>query len=338
MATHEANLSPGRRMKIPAATKNRHLSNWGLPVETLVLGLTLLLWGVMSLTTSTFLTTNNVVNILRQVSIDSIIAFGVLFPILIRGIDLSVGSVVALSGVVCATLLTMGLPIPIAIALTLILGVAIGSLNAFSVYRLGIPAFIITLAGLQAFRGGAFLVSDGTSVFGLPKALSTFARAEWLGIPSLFWSMLIIGLVLHFILSCTRTGRYMVAMGSNHESARRAGINIKRIVFFAYIVSSVTACIAGMLLMARMSIGSPTAGVAYELNAIAAAVVGGASLFGGRGSVLGTFIGALLFATIANAANLLGIDSFWQMVATGVLIAAVVYVDNLHKRRQSGMK
>ncbi|WP_298846404.1 ABC transporter permease [uncultured Salinicola sp.] len=338
MATHDANLPLGRGMKAPAATRTRHLRKWGLPVETLVLGLTLLLWVVMALTTSTFLTTNNVVNILRQVSIDSIIAFGVLFPILIRGIDLSVGSVVALSGVVCATLLTAGVPIPLAIALTLVLGVAIGSLNAFSVYRLGIPAFIITLAGLQAFRGGAFLVSDGTSVFGLPKALSAFARAEWLGIPSLFWSMLVIGVVLHFILSRTRTGRYMIAMGSNHESARRAGINIKRIVFFAYIVSSVTACIAGMLLMARMSIGSPTAGVAYELNAIAAAVVGGASLFGGRGSVLGTFIGALLFATIANAANLLGIDSFWQMVATGVLIAAVVYVDNLHKCRQSGVK
>ncbi|SDK10533.1 ribose transport system permease protein [Billgrantia gudaonensis] len=337
MATHEANFPVGRTVKNPAGSRVT-VKRWRLPVETLVLGLTLLLWVVMSLSTSTFFTANNLVNILRQVSVDSIIAFGVLFPILIRGIDLSVGSVTALSGVVCATLLTMGLPIPVAIGLTLLLGVAIGSLNAFSVHRLGIPAFIITLAGLQAYRGGAFLVSDGTSVFGLPKEMASFARAEWLGIPSLFWTMLVIGLILHFILSQTRTGRYMVAMGSNYESARRAGINIKRIVFFAYIVSSLAACIAGILLMSRMSIGSPTAAVAYELNAIAAAVVGGASLFGGRGSVLGTFIGALLFATIANSANLLGIDSFWQMIATGVLIAVVVYVDNLHKRRQSGLK
>ncbi|WP_201745011.1 ABC transporter permease [Aidingimonas lacisalsi] len=337
MATHDSDLSTGRAMSQSASTwlslNRRHL-----PVETLVLALTLSLWVVMAFSTPNFLTANNIINILRQVSIDSIIAFGVLFPILIRGIDLSVGSVVALSGVVCATLLTMGMPIPIAIGLTLLLGIAIGSLNAFSVHRLGIPAFIITLAGLQAYRGGAFLVSGGTSVFGLPQELASFARAEWLGIPSLFWTMLVIGLILHFILSRTRTGRYMVAMGSNYESARRAGINIKRIVFFAYIISSVTACIAGILLMSRMSIGSPTAAVAYELNAIAAAVVGGASLFGGRGSVLGTFIGALLFATIANSANLLGIDSFWQMVATGVLIAVVVYVDNLHKRRQSGLK
>jgi len=307
-----------------------------MPVETFVVLLTALLWLGMALASPHFLSEANILNIMRQVSISGIIAFGVLFTILIAGIDLAVGSVAALAGVVVAKLLVMGMPIWAAVVATIGLGAAIGMFNAFSVFRLGIPAFIVTLAGLQAYRGGALLVSDGMSITGLPREFTAFARAEFLGIPSLFWVMVIVGIALHFLLKRTRTGRYLIAMGSNHESASRVGINISRMTYMAYTLSAALAALAGILLVSRLSVGTPTAAMAYELNAIAAAVVGGASLFGGRGTILGTFVGALLFVTIANGANLLGIDPFWQMVAAGFLIAIVVYVDNLQKRRKAG--
>ena len=308
-----------------------------IPVETFVVLLTGLLWVALSIASPYFLTEGNILNIMRQVSISGIIAFGVLFTILIAGIDLSVGSVAALSGVVVAKLLVMGTPIWVAVALAVGLGAVIGIFNAFSIFRLGIPAFIVTLAGLQAYRGGALLFSDGMSVSGLPREFTAFARGDLLGVPLLFWAMAIIGLILHFILKKTRTGRYLVAMGSNQESASRVGINISRMTYIAYTLSAALAALAGVLLVSRLSVGTPTAATAYELNAIAAAVVGGASLFGGRGSILGTFVGALLFVTIANGANLLGVDPFWQMVAAGILIAIVVYIDNVQKRRKSGV-
>ncbi|MFT2111216.1 ABC transporter permease [Marinomonas sp. 2405UD68-3] len=316
---------------------SQRIKHKGVPVETFVVLLTALLWVMLAFASPYFLTEGNILNIMRQVSISGIIAFGVLFTILIAGIDLSVGSVAALAGVVVAKLLVLGLPIWLAVAGALGLGIVIGFFNAFAIFRLGIPAFIVTLAGLQAYRGGALLVSDGMSVSGLPRAFSAFARGEFLGIPTLFWTMAIIGLILHFVLTKTRTGRYLIAMGSNQESASRVGINISKMTFIAYTLSAGLAALAGILLVSRLSVGTPTAAMAYELNAIAAAVVGGASLFGGRGSIVGTFIGALLFVTIANGANLLGVDPFWQMVAAGVLIAIVVYIDNVQKRRKLGV-
>lgn len=318
--------------QISAKYKTSHI-----PVETFVVLLTALLWIILTIVSPYFLTEGNILNIMRQVSISGIIAFGVLFTILIAGIDLSVGSVAALAGVVVAKLLVLGLPIWAAVVAAIGLGAVIGLFNGFAVFRLGIPAFIVTLAGLQAYRGGALLVSDGMSVSGLPRTFTAFARGDFLGIPLLFWAMVVIGLILHFVLQKTRTGRYLIAMGSNHESASRVGINTKRITYFAYTLSASLAALAGVLLVSRLSVGTPTAAMAYELNAIAAAVVGGASLFGGRGSILGTFIGALLFVTIANGANLLGVDPFWQMVAAGVLIAIVVYIDNVQKRRKTGL-
>lgn len=306
-----------------------------LPIETYVIAFTVALWIVLSFAAPSFLTTNNIANMMRQTSISAIVAVGVLCTIIIAGIDLSVGSVVAFCGVLFAQMCGHGIDLPLATVLALAAGMAIGLINGFAIGRLNIPAFIVTLAGLQVYRGLALLLAGGMTVGGLPPQVKDFARGQF-GLPNLFWAMLAVGLVIHYLLRYTRTGRYMYAVGSNAEASRRQGINNFRIILTAYILSSGLAAFGGILLVSRLSIASPSMANAYELQAIAAAVVGGASLFGGRGSVLGTIVGAILFETMTNASVLLGIDPFWEMVIEGLLIALVVYLDNVQKKRQTG--
>jgi ribose transport system permease protein len=306
-----------------------------LPIETYVISFTVALWIALSIATPNFLTENNISNMMRQTSIAAIVAIGVMCTIIIAGIDLSVGSVVAFCGVAFAQLSAHGLGLAPAAALTLLAGLAVGVSNAFAIGRLGIPAFIVTLAGLQVYRGLALLLSGGMTVGGLPPAVKDFARGTT-GLPNLFWAMLAVAVVVHYMLRFTRTGRYLYAMGSNAEAARRQGVATFRMTLIAYAMSSGLAALGGLLLVSRLSIASPSMANAYELQAIAAAVVGGASLFGGRGTVLGTVVGAILFTTMSNAAVLLDVDPFWEMVLEGLLIALVVYLDNLQKRRQSG--
>jgi ribose transport system permease protein len=306
-----------------------------LPIETYVISFTVALWIALSLATPNFLTESNISNMMRQTSIAAIVAIGVMCTIVIAGIDLSVGSVVAFCGVLFAQMCTHGLALPLAALITLAAGLLVGATNAFAIGRLGIPAFIVTLAGLQVYRGLALLLSGGMTVGGLPPSVKDFARGTTI-LPNLFWAMLAVGLAVHYLLRFTRTGRYLYAMGSNAEATRRQGINTFRITMVAYVLSSSLAALAGILLVSRLSIASPSMANAYELQAIAAAVVGGASLFGGRGTVLGAVVGAVLFTTMSNAAVLLSVDPFWEMVLEGLLIALVVYLDNLQKRRQSG--
>ncbi len=308
-----------------------------LPVETYVVTFTIILWIVLSITAPNFLTGDNISNMMRQVSISGIIAIGVLCTIIIAGIDLSVGSVAAFCGVLAAQLLSHGYGIPLSIGMALTAGVLVGALNATSVGKLGIPAFIVTLAGLQVYRGFALLIAGGMTVGGLPPDIKLFARGTVFGIPNLFLTMLAVGICVHYLLSYTRTGRYLYAIGSNSEAARRQGIPVFKMTMVAYVLSSGLATLAGVLLVSRLSIASPSMANAYELQAIAAVVVGGASLFGGRGTVLGAIAGAVLFTTMSNGAVLLDIDPFWEMVLEGLLIALVVYLDNLQKKRLSGL-
>lgn len=316
----------------PARREIRH----HLPVETWVALCTVLLWIGLAVASPYFLTTGNVFNIMRQVSVDAIIAYGELFTIITAGIDLSVGSVAGLTGVVFALVLSSGMNVIVALILTLALGVLIGVVNGLAIDKLGIPAFIVTLAGLQGFRGLTMLVSGGMTVSGIPPSLGLVANTSLLGIPTMFVIMLVFAIASQYLLGATRLGRYLYALGSNIEAARRVGISVSKVTLVAYGLSAVFATVAGMLLVARLTMGNPNAGYGSELQAIAAAVVGGASLFGGRGTVVGCFIGSVLFTTIGNGANLLGVNSFWQMVIEGLLIAAVVYLDNVQKRRASG--
>ena len=307
-----------------------------LPVETYVVTFTIVLWIILSVVAPNFFTENNVSNMMRQTSITAIIAIGVLCTIIIAGIDLSVGSVVAFCGVLFAQLSSHGVVLSVAVAITIVAGTVVGLINALAISALGIPAFIVTLAGLQVYRGLALLVSGGMTVGGLPPNVKDFARGETLGLPNLFWAMLVVGIVIHYLLRYTRTGRYLYALGSNAEAARRQGISTRRITITAYVISSGLAALASILLVSRLSIASPSMANAYELQAIAAVVVGGASLFGGRGTVLGAVVGAVLFTTMGNGAVLLNVDPFWEMVIEGLLIALVVFLDNLQKRRQTG--
>jgi len=314
---------------------------WGalfqrLPVESYVIAFTVLLWLALATLSPNFLTEGNIANMMRQVSVSAIIAIGVLCTIVIAGIDLSVGSVAAFCGVLVAQLLSHGFGLAPAIATTFAVGALVGLVNAAAVDKLGIPAFIVTLAGLQVYRGFALLISGGMTVAGLPQSIKDFARGAVIGAPNLFLTMLVVALTVHYVLGYTRTGRYMYALGSNSEAARRQGIPVFRIVATAYVLSACLATLGGVLLVARLSVASPSMANAYELQAIAAAVVGGASLFGGRGTVLGAVAGAVLFTTMGNGAVLLDIDPFWEMVLEGLLIALVVYLDNLQKKRLSG--
>lgn len=292
----------------------------------------------LAFTTPAFLSFDNLQNLMLQVSISALFAFGVLFPILLGGIDLSIGSVAAFAGVVVALLMVQGVPVPISIVLVLLGGLTLGLVHGWASFRLGIPPFVVTLAGLQIYRGGALLLSGGTTIAGLPESFSQFAVESVLGVPNLFWVTLLALAACSFLLGKTRTGRYFYATGSNVEAARRAGINVAWVNYLAYMLSAFFATLGGILLASRLAIGTPTAAVGYELSAIAAAVVGGASLFGGRGSVVGAFIGALLFTVIRNGTNLLGIDPFWSMVTEGLLIALVVYADSLNRRRYAGFR
>jgi ribose transport system permease protein len=235
-------------------------------------------------------------------------------------------------------MLAGGINIAIAVLGALALGLCIGLVNGLAIDRLGIPPFIVTLAGLQGFRGLTLLVSGGMTISGMPDALSLVASTSVLGIPTMFVIMLLFGAGSQFLLSFTRLGRYMYAIGSNAEAARRVGISVTGVTLTAYSLAAVFAAASGMMLVARLTMGNPNAGTGAELQAIAAAVVGGASLFGGRGTVVGCFIGSVLFTTIGNGANLLGVNSFWQMVIEGLLIAGVVYLDHLQKRRQAGYR
>ncbi|GLS21011.1 sugar ABC transporter permease [Labrys miyagiensis] len=308
-----------------------------LPVETYVVSFTLLLWIVLSLTAPSFLTEGNFSNMMRQTAVSAIVAIGVLCTIIIAGIDLSVGSVVAFCGVLFAQLLSHGLYLPLAFFLTILAGLFVGLINAVAIGRLGIPAFVVTLAGLQVYRGLALLISGGMTVGGLPPGVKDFARGTTVGLPNLFITMIFIACLVQYVLRFTRTGRYLYAIGSNAEAARRVGINGLRMTMVAYMISSGLAALGGVLLVSRLSIASPSMANAYELQAIAAAVVGGASLFGGRGTVMGAVAGAILFTTMSNGAVLLSVDPFWEMVLEGLLIALVVYLDNLQKRRYAGM-
>lgn len=316
------------------AAKLRHR----LPLETWVAACTVLLWVLLAFGSPYFLTRGNVENIMRQVSTDAIIAYGELFAIILAGIDLSVGAVAGLTGVVFAMMLANGMSIGMAVLGALALGLVIGLVNGLAIDRLGIPPFIVTLAGLQGFRGLTLLVSGGMTVAGMPDALGLVASTSILGIPTMFVVMLLFGAGSQFLLSFTRLGRYMYAIGSNAEAARRVGISVTGVTLVAYSLAAVFAAVSGMLLVARLTMGNPNAGTGAELQAIAAAVVGGASLFGGRGTIVGCFIGSVLFTTIGNGANLLGVNSFWQMVIEGLLITAVVYLDQLQKRRQAGYR
>jgi ribose transport system permease protein len=292
----------------------------------------LVLFGALTLSSDQFLTGDNLANLARQVAIFGIIAVGQLLVILTAGIDLSVGSVLGLAGCVTAELLYHGVPIPIAILGGLALAVVGGLINGVLVAYAGLPPFIVTLGVLGIARGVVLVFTNANTIQPLPNAFSNIANGTIIGVPNLLWIFVIVAVIAAFILRRTVFGRYIYAIGSNPESARLAGVPVKRVLVAVYAIAGLLAGVGGVLFTSRLNAGIPTAGTGYELNAIAACVIGGASLFGAKGGAFGAAAGALIVATLNNGGNLLAINSFYLQIIIGLLILVAVFFDQFQGR------
>lgn len=288
---------------------------------------------VLAVANENFLTPRNLLNIGVQAAVVAILAFGQTFVIVSGGIDLSVGSVAAFAAIVMGwTAAVAGQPVAVALLAGLGAGLAAGLVNGGLVAYGRLPPFIATLAMLSAARGLALVVSDGSPVL-MPDAVAALGRDIGGVLPAPVLVMVLMGAIAAILLGRSYIGRAMYAVGGNEEAARLSGINITRVKLVVYGLSGVFAAVAGILLAGRLASAQPQAAVTYELDAIAAVVIGGASLAGGTGRASGTLIGALILAVLRNGLNLLAVSAFWQQVVIGAVIALAVLVDTLRRRR-----
>ena len=293
--------------------------------------LCLALWAA----TPHFLTVSNLLNVLEQTSINAIVAVGMTFVIISGGIDLSVGSVLAFCGIALALLLEAGLPVPLAIVAALAVGFACGLGNGALVTYGRLPPFIATLGTMSVARGGALMLAEGRPISGFSESLRGLATERILMIPAPVIIAALIYVIAHFVLSSTVFGRATYAIGGNEEAARLSGVQVRFHKAMIYGVAGLTSAAAAVILTARLNSAQPTAGIMYELDAIAATVIGGTSLLGGEGSLMGALIGALVMGVLRNGLNLLNVSSFFQQVVIGVVIIAAVLIDLSLKRRRT---
>ena len=282
-----------------------------------------------------FLSVPNLINVALSIAITGILAVGMTAVILTGGIDLSVGSVAALAGVVAAMIAAAGGAGAVALGAAGALGVglAVGAFNGVVVAHFRVPPFVVTLAMLTICRGLAFVVTGGHSIGNLPAGFGFTGRDRLLGVPVPVLLMLAVFAAGWFVLRHTTFGRYVYAVGGNREAAFLAGVNIKRVTLWVYVLNGLLVGLAGLVLASRLGAGVPNAGLQYELDVIAAVVVGGTSLNGGRGSVVGTFWGAVFIGVLNNGLNLAGIDPYMQRIALGAVILLAVLADQINKSR-----
>ena len=286
---------------------------------------------VVSILSPSFLTANNILNVLRQTSINGVIAAGMTFVILTGGIDLSVGSILGFSGAIAASLVVSGQNIVLAVIAAIAVGAGIGFINGLVISKGKLQPFIATLASMTILRGATLVFTDGKPITtGTTEGALAFGKiggGSILGIPTPALMMIIAFLVCAYILNQTRMGRYTYALGGNEEATKLSGLNTDKIKIFAYTMSGVLAAIAGIIITSRLFSAQPTAGDGYELDAIAAVVLGGTSLSGGKGKITGTIIGVLIIGILSNALNLLDVSSYYQMIAKGIVILIAVLAD-----------
>jgi len=293
------------------------------PLIALVLAVILI-----TFTTDRFMTAQNLMNVSLQVSAVAIAAIGGTMVILTGGIDLSPGSSVALTTCVLAVLVKlMGLPLPLGILVVLVMGAAMGAVNGVLTAYGRIPTFIVTLATLSVYRGLAFLITEGTPIFNISPGLDRVFYDRLFGIPLPFYYVMVLYVMTYVFLRHTSLGRAIYAVGGNESAARLSGIQVKRVRLAAFILAGFTASISGVLLAARLNSGSPNYGVGLELQAIAAAVIGGASLSGGIGNIVYTLFGALTVAVVQNGLNLNAVPAAWQNITLGLIIVLAVSLD-----------
>jgi len=287
----------------------------------------------LSFASSDFLSADNLFNIGSQTAVVAVIAIGMTLVIITAGIDLSVGSVAALSGVMGVTLMvSFGLPVPLGILGGILVGAIAGLVNGLLVAFAGLNPFIATLGMLSVARGLTYISTGAVAVFGAPDSFRLLGQGVLGPIPIPILVIVVVAIAGYVVLSRTRLGRYAYAMGSNLEAARLSGIPIKRYLTMVYVIAGALAGLGGMIAASRVNSGQPNYGLGLELDVIAAAVIGGASLFGGQGTVVGTLIGAFLIALIRNGAVLLNVDVFYQSVIIGVVIWIAVFWDQYRRR------
>ncbi|MFP3356052.1 ribose ABC transporter permease [Planococcus sp. SIMBA_143] len=276
-----------------------------------------------------FLSMSNILNVLRQVSINALIAFGMTFVILTGGIDLSVGSILALTGAVTAGMMASGIDPILAMLLGLFLGAVLGAINGVIIAKGKVAPFIATLATMTIYRGLTLVYTEGRPISGLgdSMAFQMLGKGYFLGIPVPVVTMLLSFGILYFILKKTTFGRRVYAVGGNEEASVLSGINADRIKIYVYSLVGALAALASLILTSRLNSAQPTAGQMFELDAIAAVVLGGTSLTGGRGWIVGTLIGALIIGVLNNGLNLIGVSSFFQQVVKGAVILLAVLLD-----------
>lgn len=288
---------------------------------------------ILSVVSDSFLSTNNILNLLRQVSINAIIAFGMTFVILTGGIDLSVGSILALGSALTAGMLASGMNPLLAILLGLGIGFILGTINGLIIAKGKVTPFIATLSTMTMFRGATLVFTGGKPITGLSDSMmfQMMGKGYILGIPTPVIIMLVVFVVLLFVLQKTVFGRHVYALGGNEEASKLSGVKTDTIKVWIYSLTGVLSVLAGIILTSRLNSAQPTAGTGFELDAIASVVIGGTSLSGGRGHIKGTLIGALIIGIISNGLNLLGVSSFYQQIVKGFVILVAVLIDRRSK-------
>jgi ribose transport system permease protein len=311
--------------------RQNFFSHYGRQLGTLagLLVLVVVLWAL----TPHFLTISNLLNIAEQATIIAIVAVGMTFVIITGGIDLSVGSVLAFSGVVMASALQHRIPLPLALPVGLGIGLLCGLVNGLLITTGRLPPFIATLGMMSVARGAALMFTEGRPISGFSESFRSLATGEVLRIPTPVMIMIVVYVIAHFVLRRTKLGRYTYAIGGNEEAALLSGINVRVYKTIVYGLAGMLSGLAAILLTARLNSAQPIAGMSYELDAIAATVIGGTSLLGGEGTVAGTLIGALIMAVLRNGLNLLTVSSFFQQVVIGSVIILAVLIDMALKRR-----
>ncbi len=282
-----------------------------------------------------FLTNTNLSSVVRQTAVINIMALGMTLIIVSGGIDLSVGAILAMGGLLGTMAMEKGYPIPVGIVVGIVTGCFWGFVNGLLTTKLRINPFIVTLGTLGIVRGLTLIISNGLPVHQIPQSFSFLGEGTVLGVPFVLWVLLVCAAAMHVIMEHTRLGRYAFAIGSNPEAAFYAGIPVAFHVTAVYAIGGALTGLAGMIEASRLMTGQPTAGQGYELQAIAAVVIGGGSLRGGEGSVIGTLVGAFIMGLLSNGSDLLGISPYLQQAIIGAVIILAVSVDELRKRKLS---
>jgi ribose transport system permease protein len=289
---------------------------------------------VMIVTTENFLSFDNFINIARQVSINAIIAVGMTCAILSGGIDLAVGAVMALSGTLMAGLMVAGVPPSLAICVGLAVGLLFGLVNGFFVAYGDMPPIIVTLAPMGIARGLALIYTGGYPIDGLPESFAFFGRGAVFGLQTPVLIMLVVFFLAYLLLNQTPVGRYIYAIGGNEEATRLSGVRVSRYKLLVYALSGFTAALAGLVLSSRLMSGQPNSGVSFELDAIAAVVMGGTSISGGRGAILGTLVGALMLGVLNNGLNMMGVSPYVQNIIKGLIILFAIFISRERRKRR----